>query len=114
MEENNQSQDKKGKVVDQFINLKSNIESVIKEKQKDFAQLLNKDVGVMKKKLQKEKIVIEKTVSQIVNKELMKAKKFLDAQKKEINKLQAKLEKVVQAKKKAGTKKVAKKAAKKK
>jgi hypothetical protein len=91
----------------------------MKEAQKDWNKLVDRDLQDMKKKLQKEKAEVE-----------VKAKKFLDSHKKELNALQSKIDKLVKsaknvkaapakkttAKKATATKKVAtkKKVAKKK
>jgi hypothetical protein len=140
--ENNQSnqgsanhEESKGhSVMDQIKKVKSNIEnfakeanisqlqdsvkSVVKEAQKDFSKLVHKDLSDVKKKFEKEKAQIEKTLKSVMNKEMMHAKKFISAQKKEIAGLQSKLEKLVASKKKSSVpkkaaKKVVKKAAKK-
>lgn len=91
---------KKGKVIGKFNEIKSNIESfisdvnvgeikqsfntLVKDARKDFNKLVDKDMDVVKKKFKKEKSDIEK-----------KAKKFLDEHKKELNGLQAKLDKLM-------------------
>jgi ABC-type transporter Mla subunit MlaD len=125
------SSDKGHSVMDSLKKVKSNIESfakeanisqlqdsvksMVKEAQKDFSKLVNKDLVQMKKKFDKEKAQIEKTLSSVMTKEMASAKKFIAAQKKEINVLQNKLEKLVAAKKKSpAKKKVAKKKASKK
>lgn len=95
--------------------IKANLNAKVKEAQKDWNRLVDKDLADMKKKLQKEKTEFEK-----------KTKQFLDGHKKELNALQAKIEKLVKASKKVkapakkaparkapATKKVAKKATKK-
>lgn len=91
--------------------LKASLNSHVKNAQKDFNRIVNKDLEVLKKKLQKEKLDVEK-----------KAKKFLDGHKKELNALQTRFEKLLKASTKLkakapvkarATKKVAKKAAKK-
>lgn len=66
--------------------LKSKMNVLVKDAQKDFNKLVDKDLADMKKKLQKEKSDIE-----------AKAKKFLDGHKKELNTLQAKFDKLVKA-----------------
>jgi hypothetical protein len=95
-------QDTKAKVIGKINELKSNIENLIsqvkvaevknsinamvKDAQKDFNKLVDKDLEVVKNKLIKEKADIEK-----------KAKKFFDNHKKELNSLQAKVEKLIKA-----------------
>ena len=128
MSEENTTEDTKTKVlgkineiksnVQTFINdvnmsdIKASINAMVKDAQKDFHKIVDKDIAEMKKKLQKEKTEVE-----------MKAKKFLDGHKKELNALQAKIDKLVKSAKnvkpapvkKATTKKaVAKKVATKK
>lgn len=126
-ENNTTTEDTKAKVLGKINELKSNVQTFIndvnvgeikatlnakvKEAQKDWNKLVDKDLADMKKKLQKEKAEVEK-----------KAKQFLDGHKKELNALQAKIDKLVKSAKKvkaapakkATTKKVAKKKATKK
>jgi hypothetical protein len=78
--------------------LKESLNTMVKDAQKDFNKLVDKDLGNLKSKFQKEKSVLEK-----------KAKKFYDNHKKEISALQNKFEKLV---KKAEKKPAAKAAAK--
>jgi hypothetical protein len=77
--------------------LKESLNTMVKDAQKDFNKLVDKDLGNLKSKFQKEKSVLEK-----------KAKKFYDNHKKEISALQNKFEKLV---KKAEKKPAAKAAA---
>jgi vacuolar-type H+-ATPase subunit H len=70
--------------------LKESLNTMVKDAQKDFNKLVDKDLGNLKSKFQKEKSVLEK-----------KAKKFYDNHKKEISALQTKFDKLV---KKAGNK----------
>jgi hypothetical protein len=126
----NHEESKSHSVMDQIKKVKSNIEnfakevdisqlqdsvkSVVKEAQKDFSKLVHKDLSDVKKKFEKEKAQIEKTLKSVMNKEMMHAKKFINDQKKEIAGLQSKLEKLVASKKKsAAPKKAAKKVVKK-
>ena len=78
--------------------LKESLNTMVKDAQKDFNKLVDKDLGNLKSKFQKEKSVLEK-----------KAKKFYDNHKKEISALQNKFDKLV---KKAEKKPAAKAAAK--
>ena len=82
--------------------LKSSLNLLVQDAQKDFNKLVEKDLHAVKAKLQKERADIEK-----------KAKKFLDGHKKELDGLQAKIEKLLKRgkaqKKAAPAKKVAKK-----
>jgi hypothetical protein len=96
------SQETKNKVIGKINEIKSNIESfisevnvdelkssfnaIVKDAQKDFNRLVDRDLENVKKKLQKEKADFEK-----------KAKIFLEGQRKELNTLQAKFEKLVKA-----------------
>jgi hypothetical protein len=108
-EENNTStEDTKAKVLGKINEIKSNVQTFIKdvdvseikatlnakvkEAQKDWNKLVDKDIADMKKKLQKEKAEVEK-----------KAKQFLDGHKKELNALQAKIDKLVKSAKKVKT-----------
>lgn len=96
------SEDTKTKVMGKINEIKSNIESfisevnvnelkssfnlMVKDAQKDLNKLIDKDLENVKKKLNKEKADFE-----------MKAKKFLDGHKKELETLQAKFDKLVKA-----------------
>lgn len=105
-------QDNVKTVKDTVANLgqfKGQVKAMVKEAQGEFAKLVNKDLATAKKKFAAEKILLEKEVK----KQTLIAKKFIDAQKKEIASLQAKLEKIVAMKKKAPAKKATKKVAKK-
>lgn len=66
--------------------LKDSLNTMVKDAQKDFGKLVDKDLGNLKSKFQKEKSVLEK-----------KAKKFFDNHKKEIQALQTKFDKLVKA-----------------
>lgn len=104
------SEDTKAKVMGKINEIKSNIETFIsdvnvnelkssfnlmmKDAQKDFSKLVDKDLEVVKKKLQKEKADFE-----------VKAKKFLESHKKELETLQAKFDKFVKATSKLKAKK---------
>ncbi len=116
MEDNNNN-DRKAKMKEKFSELKGNIETfisdikvddlkksfsmMVKEAQKEFNQLVDRDLEVMKKKLQEEKVEIEK-----------KAKVFLEAQKKELRMVQEKLDQLMKkaSKKAPASKKTTKKA----
>lgn len=102
MNDENTAEDTKAKVMGKINELKSNVQTFIndvnvqdikasfnakmKEAQKDWNKLVDRDLQDMKKKLQKEKAEVE-----------VKAKKFLDGHKKELNMLQAKIEKLVKS-----------------
>ena len=66
--------------------LKDSLNTMVKDAQKDFSKLVDKDLGNLKSKFQKEKAVLEK-----------KAKKFFDNHKKEIQALQTKFDELVKA-----------------
>jgi hypothetical protein len=104
------SEETKNKVMGKINEIKSNIESfisdvnvselkssfnlMVKDAQKDFNKLIDKDLQNVKKKLNKEKADFE-----------LKAKKFLDGHKKELDTLQSKFEKLVKATSQLKTKK---------
>ena len=67
----------------------------------------------LKSKFQAEKKVLEKKIEKTVVQEVNKAKKFLNEQKKELNKIQAKVESAIRQKTKLAKKKTTKKTAKK-
>jgi hypothetical protein len=77
--------------------LKESLNTMVKDAQKDFSNLVDKDLGALKTKFAKEKSILEK-----------KAKKFYEGHKKEINALQAKFEKMVKNSGKKPAPKVAK------
>ena len=77
--------------------LKESLNTMVKDAQKDFSNLVDKDLGVLKTKFAKEKGILEK-----------KAKKFYEGHKKEIHALQAKFEKMVKTSGKKQAPKVAK------
>lgn len=116
------TKDPKEKVKQKFNEIRSNVESFIsdikvddlkrsfslmmKEAQNDFNKIVTKDLEAMKKNFQREKVELEK-----------KTKQFLSEQKKELNVLQTKLEKLMKKSEKVATapaKKATKKAATKK
>ncbi len=76
--------------IETFINdvnvneLKDSLNTMVKDAQKDFSNLVDKDLGTFKTKFAKEKGILEK-----------KAKKFFENHKKEISMLQAKFDKYV-------------------
>lgn len=96
------TEETKNKVMGKINEIKSNIESfisdvnvhelkasfnnMVKDAQKDFNKLVEKDIESVRSKLQKEKADIEK-----------KAKKFLDGHKKELSSLQGKIDKLMKA-----------------
>lgn len=101
--------------------LQSSVKGFIDTAKKDFNQLANKDIAIVKKKFLEEKKQIETIINKTLPSQLNAAKKFVDDQKKEISRLQKKLEmmvpnntiETVKKKSKKVVKKVTKKAAKK-
>lgn len=77
--------------------LKESLNAMVKDAQKDFSNLVDKDLGALKKKFTKEKTDLEK-----------KAKKFFENHKKEISALQAKFDKMVKSTGEKSAPKVAK------
>lgn len=70
-----------------------------------------KSVTKLKNRIAKERAQVEKFLNNFVNKEIRRAKKFVETQKKEISKLQKKIEGLARkGKKTRATKKVARKA----
>lgn len=84
--------------------VKETVKVMVKDAQRDFAALVNKDLAVVKKKFAQERTQLEKELK----KQTTAAKKFIDSQKKEIATLQTRLEKLVK-KNASGAKKAAKK-----
>lgn len=94
--------------------LQTTAKKYIKSRKKDVNKLLtHKDFVTIKKRFYQEKRQVEKLVNRLVGAELKKAKKFVQDHKKEIDKLQKKVETYVPATKKV-TKAVKKVAGKKK
>lgn len=94
-----------------FDELQESVKSMIQTAQKDLSSVVDQDLGAIKKKFKKETAQFEKVVDRIMKQEIEKAKKFVDVQKKELSKLQEKLESLVtSAKEKPTKKKAAKKA----
>lgn len=75
--------------------VKDTVKGLIKDAQKDFSALVNKDLALVKKKFAQERAMLDKELK----KQSDAARKFIAAQKKEIAGLQAKLEKLVNSKK---------------
>ena len=89
-------------VKDQKVDdLQKSVKDLVASAQKDLHNLYDKDVAKVKSKIKKEALYLEKKIEKVVNAEIKKAKKFVDGQKKELNKLQSKLEKMVPKKKAA-------------
>src|SRR5690606_9450882 len=90
------------------------VKNMIQTAQKDLSSVVDQDLNSIKKKFKKETAQFEKVVDRIMKQEIEKAKKFVDTQKKELSKLQEKLEALVSPKAAKPTKKkTAKKTAKK-
>jgi len=80
--------------------LQASVEKLIKDAQQDLNTVIDKDIKVFKKKFMAEK----KAIESLVNAEINKAKKFVEAQKKEFTKLANKLESLIPEKAKQATK----------
>ncbi len=72
--------------------IQSSVKAFVKNAKKDFDGLVGKDLTVIKKKFSDEKKQLEKLVDKVIQSEVKKAKSFVDVQKKELNKLQKKVE----------------------
>ncbi len=85
------------------------VEKLIKNAEKDFKKLIESNIPDVMKKFQEEKAQIEIMVDKIIKEEIKKAKSFVVSQKKELSKLQKKLEGILKTKKTAKGKKASKK-----
>lgn len=85
------------------------VEKLIKNAEKDFKKLIESNIPDVMKKFQEEKAQIEIMVDKIIKEEIKKAKSFVASQKKELSKLQKKLEGILKTKKTAKGKKASKK-----
>lgn len=71
------------------------ISALIKEKHKDLVEHVDHDLKSVKEKFYKEKKQIEQIVEKVIQDDIKKAKKFLDRQKNELDKLQKNVESIV-------------------
>lgn len=94
--------------------IQKKVDGFVKSAEKDFKNIVDKDLPALVKKFQKEKATLEKTVEKTVNEEIKKAKAYLEGHKKELNKIQKLVESYLPKKKKAAKKKATKKKATKK
>lgn len=85
------------------------VEKLIKNAEKDLKKLIESNIPDVMKKFQEEKAQIEIMVDKIIKEEIKKAKSFVVSQKKELSKLQKKLEGILKSKKSTKGKKAAKK-----
>lgn len=85
------------------------VEKLIKNAEKDFKKLIENNIPDVMKKFQEEKAQIEIMVDKIIKEEIKKAKSFVASQKKELSKLQKKLEGILKTKKATKGKKTTKK-----
>ncbi len=77
------------------------VEKLIHKAEKDFKKLIQNNIPDVMKKFQEEKVQIEVMVDKIIKDEIKKAKAFVATQKKELSKLQKKLEGILKTKKKS-------------
>ena len=68
--------------------VKATVKVMVKDAQRDFAALVNKDLAVVKKKFAQERAQLDKELK----KQTAAAKKFIATQKKEISALQSRLD----------------------
>ncbi|MBL7665855.1 MAG: hypothetical protein JNM93_12035 [Bacteriovoracaceae bacterium] len=86
--------------IDKFIKenniheVKATVKKMVNKAQGDINQLVDKDVSVIKKRFQVEKKQVEKLLQKTLQAEVKRAKSFLELQKREITKLQNKLDKI--------------------
>lgn len=95
----------------EFINLfkSKNIDEVkhlLSKAQKEIASAVGKDSKELKAKFQQQKSQIERMVAKVLSQEIKRAEKFLDQTKKELARLDGKLEVPTQTKKAKARKKV--------
>lgn len=93
--------------------LKGSVQKIVADAKKDISNLATKDINSLKRKIKAEKKQVEQVINQVIPAEVKKAKKFVQDQKREISRLQKKLESIVPVKKIA-KKKVVRKATSKK
>lgn len=91
--------------------LQSSVKSLVTGAKEDLQNIATKDINLLKKKFQTEKKQVETLINKTIPGQIKSAKKFIDDQKKEISRLQKKLETMVPSKKKVAKKATAKKAA---
>lgn len=75
--------------------LQTNAKKLVTNAQNDIKNFTGKDFSTFKRKLKVEKRQIEKMVDKVVKAELIKAKKFVNEQKKELKKLHKKIEELI-------------------
>lgn len=86
------------KEVDHFVapetwaNLKTQVNTLVENAKKEVSEFVDQDVPQITAKLKKEKQDLEKLIDKTFKDEIAKAKKFVDAKKKEIGVLQKNLE----------------------
>ncbi len=76
------------------------VEKLIHKAEKDFKKLIQNNIPDVMKKFQEEKAQLEIMVDKIIKDEIKKAKAFVATHKKELTKLQKKLEGILKTKKK--------------
>jgi len=75
------------------------VRQLVTNLQKDFNKIVDKDVAILKKRFLKEKKEIENLLNKTVSTEIKKAQKYVDSQKRELIRLQKKLEKYIKSEK---------------
>ena len=85
--------------------LQERVDQFISQAEKDLKRVVDKDLQVLLKKINKERIGLEKLFEKTVHQEIEKAKKFLTAKKKDLSKLQSYIEKSILNTKKNSAKK---------
>jgi F0F1-type ATP synthase membrane subunit b/b' len=93
--------------------LQVSVKTLVTTAKKDLENIASKDINLLKKKFNDEKKQVEALINKTIPGQIKSAKKFIDDQKKEISRLQKKLETMVPSKKKIA-KKVSKKSVSKK
>ena len=91
----------------------SEVRNLIQNLQKDFNKIVDKDVASLKKRFLKEKKEIEGLLNKTINSEIKKAQTYVDSQKRELLRLQKKLENFIRSEKSKAKRKVKKKTKKK-
>jgi hypothetical protein len=97
-----------------IVEVQNTVKKMVNQAEKDLKKYVDKDYKVIKKKFDSERRQVEKLLNRTLQAEVKRAKSFLEKQKKEITRLQTKLDKMAKAADKATKKKVTKKKATKK
>ncbi len=91
--------------------VQSTVKKMVSQAEKDIKKYVDKDVSVIKRKFSSERKQVEKLLKRTLAAEVKRANSFLEKQKKEITKLQTRLDKLAKAANKsaAAAKKTSKK-----